>query len=332
MAEEQTARDVWFITLTYGGGYENPKGSHLHYADLQKTFKRMRRAGHKFRYMAVGEYGSKKDRAHFHALIFWQTEPPLVPMDQRFHWEFWHDQEEDKPIGFVQVEKPRSKQGAAVYLMDYMGKANLADNQMRYSKQPALGSEYLLQKARDAARAGLALFPTGNTYTIQGNVSAKTNKLFFYPIERDCTLYDQMIREYLRTWAEERPNQALSMCDDVSDWLSEMVQDTTRLDPEVQDYIANIYQYEPLFVPRNDHTVYSLDNGMLLTLYADVWSLELRATNGTIAWQKDVQRRGLRPNANLRQDKELLQAIHNEIERAPPRLALVTWRDYGKSD
>lgn len=61
-----------FVTLTYAN-------AHLHWnhgqpqlckADLQKWFKRVRKAGYKLRYYAVGEYGSSTYRPHYHVLLF----------------------------------------------------------------------------------------------------------------------------------------------------------------------------------------------------------------------------------------------------------------------
>lgn len=58
-----------FITLTYDD--ENlPAGGHVLKRDLQLFFKRMRKAGEQFRYFAVGEYGDKSWRPHYHVCLF----------------------------------------------------------------------------------------------------------------------------------------------------------------------------------------------------------------------------------------------------------------------
>lgn len=64
--------DRKFITLTYAdchlhwnGGISQLKKSHL-----QDYFKRLRKAGYKLRYFAVGEYGSKTYRPHYHVILF----------------------------------------------------------------------------------------------------------------------------------------------------------------------------------------------------------------------------------------------------------------------
>jgi len=60
-----------FVTLTYNN--ENlPPHSGLQYADLVKFWKRLRKQTGLLRYYAVGEYGDKSLRPHYHACIFGQ--------------------------------------------------------------------------------------------------------------------------------------------------------------------------------------------------------------------------------------------------------------------
>jgi len=61
-----------FVTLTYAEPHLRFRSgvSQLSVSDLQKWFKRVRKAGYKFRYFAVGEYGSHTFRPHYHILIF----------------------------------------------------------------------------------------------------------------------------------------------------------------------------------------------------------------------------------------------------------------------
>lgn len=58
-----------FITLTYNDTNIPTHGS-LNYADLQKFWKRLRKALKKVRYYAVGEYGDDSLRPHYHACVF----------------------------------------------------------------------------------------------------------------------------------------------------------------------------------------------------------------------------------------------------------------------
>lgn len=64
--------DRKFITLTYADAhlYWRNGISQLKKSHLQEYFKKLRKAGYKLRYYAVGEYGSKTYRPHYHVLLF----------------------------------------------------------------------------------------------------------------------------------------------------------------------------------------------------------------------------------------------------------------------
>lgn len=61
-----------FITLTYADNELtwNSGQPQLVKRDLQLFFKRLRKKGYKLRYFAVGEYGSKTFRPHYHVIVF----------------------------------------------------------------------------------------------------------------------------------------------------------------------------------------------------------------------------------------------------------------------
>lgn len=79
-----------FVTLTYA---EVPLTSDflptLEKNDLQKFFKRCRKDGYTFRYAAVGEYGEKTHRPHYHALIWGPDIAECNKMVQK-HWALGH--------------------------------------------------------------------------------------------------------------------------------------------------------------------------------------------------------------------------------------------------
>lgn len=76
--EMKISSSAWFVTLTYDEDnviYGNNGKMTLYKKDLQDWFKRLRFHYHKkhkqrLRYYAVGEYGSKTHRPHYHAIIF----------------------------------------------------------------------------------------------------------------------------------------------------------------------------------------------------------------------------------------------------------------------
>lgn len=63
-----------FVTLTYREA-ALPAGGTLVKRDLQLYFKRLRKAGYRFRYYAVGEYGEVTRRPHYHVLLFGVARP-----------------------------------------------------------------------------------------------------------------------------------------------------------------------------------------------------------------------------------------------------------------
>ena len=76
MQEEKISSSAYFLTLTYDTNnvHITEKGRMgLNKRDLQLFFKRLRKrhpAERKIRYYAVGEYGSKTERPHYHVILF----------------------------------------------------------------------------------------------------------------------------------------------------------------------------------------------------------------------------------------------------------------------
>lgn len=70
--ERQLHLDAYFVTLTYADEFLTYRSgvAQLVKRDLQLWFKKVRKAGHKFRYYAVGEYGSHTMRPHYHIIVF----------------------------------------------------------------------------------------------------------------------------------------------------------------------------------------------------------------------------------------------------------------------
>ena len=282
LAEEQTCHSVWFMTLTYAGGYENDAAYVIDYTHVQKLFKRLRRAGHRFKYVAVGEHGTAKGRAHFHIMMFWQNEPPKPEWDTQWAWEFW-------PYGHTNVQKPRSNQGCAVYLMDYMNKDNLKNGLMKYSKNPMLGEEYLLEYARNYAKHGLALFAQSDRFTIPDNVS-QSGKPFYYPVGRQTGVYKKMLDAFLLEWAVNRPEQRLKLSDDLVEYLEDVCQQTDDYPLPVQQYISAQYGYEPIgeILEMNVETTYAFER-LNLIHRPPFTRIETFNDDGEMIWQSESQ-------------------------------------------
>jgi len=95
--EAQQHETSSFVTLTYSDEHL-PEHNSLCYRDLQLFFKRLRKQMGKFRYYAVGEYGDKTLRPHYHACIFGHAfeqnrlivrETPTLLWTQEWLCEVW---------------------------------------------------------------------------------------------------------------------------------------------------------------------------------------------------------------------------------------------------
>lgn len=69
-----------FITLTYADAHLHWKNgvSQLDKRDVQLWLKKVRRTGARVRYYAVGEYGSKTFRPHYHVLLFGDVSDDVI--------------------------------------------------------------------------------------------------------------------------------------------------------------------------------------------------------------------------------------------------------------
>lgn len=125
-----------FVTLTYADSSLVVKRGRpqLVKSDLQKWFKRVRRAGFAFRYYAVGEYGSRTLRPHYHVLVFGSVPEDVI----RSSWT----------KGIVHIGKVNAK--TINYCLKYV--VNSKGRFMRsgrvapfalMSRKPGLGANYL---------------------------------------------------------------------------------------------------------------------------------------------------------------------------------------------
>lgn len=154
LAEQSTASRSLAVTLTYAG--DGPESVVLRYSDIQKMLKRLRKADFKVRYICAGEYGTKKGRAHWHAVLFFYGKSPDVYIAQgdndpagRINWEFW-------PHGFSYFQEPDASGFA--YVTKYALKQDGNDGESRSfscSKKPPLGYRFFMRLADDIVERGL---------------------------------------------------------------------------------------------------------------------------------------------------------------------------------
>lgn len=126
-----------FVTLTYADPHLHWKDgvSQLDKRDVQLWLKRVRRTGAKVRYFAVGEYGSKTYRPHYHVLLFGDVSDDVI----RDSW----------PLGHVHIGQVTD--ASVMYCLGYIvnGKGWKMVNGKRtrpfalMSRRPGLGANYL---------------------------------------------------------------------------------------------------------------------------------------------------------------------------------------------
>lgn len=171
IAEAETSLGASVVTLTYGGG-DVPEARFLRKSDITTYIKALRNAGHKVRYFAVGEYGTKKGRAHFHVVLFWQSPAPHREMRKNIQCEFW-------PHGysFWDDATPQSMR----YCMKYIQKDDHDDRSLNcyaMSRKPMLGWQFLYGLAGRYCDAGLS--PQRPFYKFRDVVDQHGNDIQFY--------------------------------------------------------------------------------------------------------------------------------------------------------
>ena len=146
IAEQKASSSSLAVTLTYCGGGASSRT--LVYSDYQNFIKRLRSSGYRVRYIVAGEYGTKKGRAHWHAITFYTGTSPQVTLDRRVDWSFW-------PHGFSYFQRPDYRGFA--YLLKYIFKdTNNDEGHFAMSKKPPLGDTYFDQEARRHVELGVA--------------------------------------------------------------------------------------------------------------------------------------------------------------------------------
>lgn len=179
LCEAAESAEVCTVTLTYAPRTDLADKL-LHPAHFQLFIKRLRRAGHKVRYLVAGEYGDTRGRTHFHAILFFERLVPLaeqfplygsgivprykadypegqsaddapfcreIPQKRMVHIREW-------PHGHINADWSRSER-AIRYVCKYI----LADDKNRawfsLSKKPPIGAAWFARKAETAKSLGV---------------------------------------------------------------------------------------------------------------------------------------------------------------------------------
>lgn len=197
IAESQTSVITRSVTLTYGrddlyNSADHMRAACLTYSDFQQYMRSMRDAGYQVRYFVVGEYGSMKGRAHWHAVLFFSgTKLPLRPLGRNIEDEHW-------PHGhsFWDEAFPETIQ----YVTKYITKTADDDAKqchMALSKKPPLGDAWFKQYAQRFVEHRLA--PQDAFYSFDGVLDKKGHKRVF--VMSGATL-ENFLASYVEQWAE----------------------------------------------------------------------------------------------------------------------------------
>lgn len=165
------------LTLTYRDSMERERDqAHraLHVSHIQLFMKQLRNRGHKVRYIAAGEYGEKKGRAHWHVLLFGLgAVPEWCRRKGKFvtlhEWPHGH-------VHVVPVADERHIRYACKYLLkgesiekDGRRRWKWAETSVPYSKQPLLGAAYFERLAE--YHASLDVLPHSFMYVPPGSLT-----------------------------------------------------------------------------------------------------------------------------------------------------------------
>jgi len=206
IAESKTSKACHAVTLTYGRNSANDADHEraviLTYSDVQKYLKRLRRGGYPVRYFVTGEFGSKKGRAHWHIMLYWQDKVPPHELDCNFMEAHW-------PHGWSFWTKPTAHavRYNCKYIQKDMGEAE-RQGHLAMSKKPPLGTAYFRRVAEQYVEQGLApqtleyRFPEVRRRRKDGTQEVVP----FMLKDRPAELY---LEHFVRKWREAYPRQHL---------------------------------------------------------------------------------------------------------------------------
>lgn len=128
-----------FLTLTYSPKYL-PKDGRLKKKHFQLFMKRLRKkTKERLRYYAVGEYGSKHGRPHYHLLLFNARGLSRTMVEQA--WSVYTKDGKLEPIGDIHVGQVN--EASVAYTLKYMVQPKDKDTFSCMSRGYGLGAQYL---------------------------------------------------------------------------------------------------------------------------------------------------------------------------------------------
>jgi len=140
LIESRYRRYTYFGLLTYA-----KVGQSLEKRDIQLFLKRLRAYGFTFSYLIAGEHGDKKDRPHWHMLLF--TDAPISYKRIAQAWRGGYKTEDQNISGWIRFEPIRSARSIR-YTVKYLYKYDGIDPrfELMISKNPAIGKSFLINQ------------------------------------------------------------------------------------------------------------------------------------------------------------------------------------------
>lgn len=171
--ENYSDDECLFLTLTYDPRHLPFEGQ-LCKKDLQDFWKRLRRAGYKFRYFACGEYGEQYQRPHYHAIVFGLRLTDLVFYSMSNNMSSLYSSKELQRIwsnGAVSIGYADS--ASIAYVAGYCEKKQNDPHWNDYkvkpfttmSRKPALGTQYLMDNERSIIATNKVYGDFGSTHS-----------------------------------------------------------------------------------------------------------------------------------------------------------------------
>lgn len=202
IAESMTAKASHAITLTYGrdqyGSADHPAAVVLTYSDVQKYFKLLRRHGYPCRYIAVGEYGTAKGRAHWHLVVFWLDKVPPHELDVRFEEPHW-----PHGVSFWTHVNSAATRYNLKYIQKDIGEME-RQGHLAMSKKPPLGTVYFMREAERLVEAGLS--PRDLLYTFDAARDKQGRKVEFMMRGKTADIY---LDHFMDVWHRDRSGQKM---------------------------------------------------------------------------------------------------------------------------
>lgn len=303
IAESRTASASRFVTLTYGGG-DHPAAQFLTYEHVQRWLVEVRRKA-KVRYLAVGEYGSEKGRAHWHVLLFYESgKVPEVELNKRINHKMW-------PHGFSQWEEISTQ--AIRYCVKYVQKDKGAlEKQAKFalSKRPALGAKYFEMLAAKYVDAGLS--PKELEYSFPDVINKKTKVPETFRLPKQSFSASHFVGSFVRLWQEKHGNNRWPSSELV-DYFLDREAARTPLDLGKERFAGRVPKPERP-PPHGSEPVYSPTVNAYFsdTPIARLWFY--RNNTGDLVWHEKLGKAG---NA-VRNNRIVLKGLHPDVSTGVP--------------